>query len=125
MGSVLSAFCWHVEDHALYSVNYHHLGAPKVPHPPPPPTTCTPLGPADARDVRRAQVGPNAVGRGGVQVWYGVPAHASEALEEAIRDALPHLVDPAPNLLYQLVPPPPFSAGALPATARCRRMCCS
>jgi len=65
VGSVLSAFCWHVEDHALYSVNYHHLGAPKV--------------------------------------WYGVPAHASESLEEAIRDAVPHLVDPTPNLLYQLV----------------------
>ena len=30
VGSVLSAFCWHVEDHALYSVNYHHLGAPKA-----------------------------------------------------------------------------------------------
>ena len=30
VGSCLSAFCWHVEDHALYSVNYLHLGAPKV-----------------------------------------------------------------------------------------------
>eukprot|EP00210_Caulerpa_lentillifera_P004119 g3928.t1 len=29
-GSCLSAFCWHVEDHALYSVNYHHVGAPKI-----------------------------------------------------------------------------------------------
>ena len=38
-----------------------------------------------------------------MQVWYGVPAHASEALEEAMRDALPHLFDAAPSLLYQLV----------------------
>ena len=37
------------------------------------------------------------------QVWYGVPAHASEALEEAMADALPHLFDAAPNLIYQLV----------------------
>ena len=37
------------------------------------------------------------------QVWYGVPAHASGALEEAMRDALPHLFETAPNLLYQLV----------------------
>jgi hypothetical protein len=26
VGSCLSAFCWHVEDHALYSVNYLHTG---------------------------------------------------------------------------------------------------
>lgn len=37
------------------------------------------------------------------QVWYGVPAHASEALEEAMNDALPHLFESAPDLLYQLV----------------------
>lgn len=37
------------------------------------------------------------------QVWYGVPAHASEALEEACKDALPHLFAAAPDLLYQLV----------------------
>jgi hypothetical protein len=30
VGSCLSAFCWHVEDHALCSINYLHLGAPKV-----------------------------------------------------------------------------------------------
>ncbi|GMH38533.1 hypothetical protein BSKO_06417 [Bryopsis sp. KO-2023] len=30
MGSCLSAFCWHVEDHFLYSVNYLHKGAKKV-----------------------------------------------------------------------------------------------
>ncbi|BDA42391.1 probable lysine-specific demethylase JMJ703 at N-terminal half [Coccomyxa sp. Obi] len=65
VGSCLSAFCWHVEDHALYSVNYLHMGAPKV--------------------------------------WYGVPAHASEALEIAMRDALPHLFEHSPDLLYQLV----------------------
>jgi [histone H3]-trimethyl-L-lysine4 demethylase len=37
------------------------------------------------------------------QVWYGVPAWASETLEEAMKDALPHLFETAPNLLYQLV----------------------
>lgn len=65
VGSCLSAFCWHVEDHALYSVNYLHMGAPKV--------------------------------------WYGIPAAATQALEEAMRDALPHLFEASPNLLYQLV----------------------
>ncbi|PSC70309.1 lysine-specific demethylase JMJ16 [Micractinium conductrix] len=65
VGSCLSAFCWHVEDHALCSINYHHMGAPKV--------------------------------------WYGVPASATGALEEAVRDALPHLVAANPRLLYQLV----------------------
>jgi [histone H3]-trimethyl-L-lysine4 demethylase len=39
----------------------------------------------------------------GSQVWYGVPANASEALEEAMNDALPHLFETAPDLLYQLV----------------------
>ncbi|CAN6198031.1 unnamed protein product [Urochloa humidicola] len=25
-----SSFCWHVEDHHLYSLNYMHWGAPKM-----------------------------------------------------------------------------------------------
>ena len=37
------------------------------------------------------------------QVWYGVPASATAALEEAMRDALPHLFAANPRLLYQLV----------------------
>ena len=32
-----------------------------------------------------------------------MPAHASEALEAAMRDALPHLFEHTPDLLYQLV----------------------
>jgi len=38
-----------------------------------------------------------------LQVWYGVPASATAALEEAMRDALPHLFEANPRLLYQLV----------------------
>jgi hypothetical protein len=65
VGSCMSAFCWHVEDHALYSVNYLHVGSPKV--------------------------------------WYAVPARATTALEEAMKDALPHLFEASPNLMHQLV----------------------
>lgn len=64
-GSCFSSFCWHIEDHALYSVNYIHFGSPKV--------------------------------------WYSVSSDASLEFEEAMQDALPHLFEASPSLLYQLV----------------------
>ncbi|KAG9150194.1 hypothetical protein Leryth_009768 [Lithospermum erythrorhizon] len=30
LGMCFSSFCWHVEDHHLYSLNYMHFGAPKM-----------------------------------------------------------------------------------------------
>ena len=78
-------------------------GAPPPPPPHAPPTPLTCRGKLSARaSATRGQCTASARALA-LQVWYGVPASATEALEEAMRDALPHLLEASPNLLYQLV----------------------
>jgi len=120
-----------VEDDAL------HLGAPKArrlaggqaavaarsPGPPAPGTHCDTLR-------RQGRGWPHVTQQRRAQVWYGIPANASEALEAAMRDALPHLFEHTPDLLYQLVTlvsPLELQARALPRSkpvrsARCARL---
>jgi histone demethylase JARID1 len=74
-GMMFSAFCWHVEDHYLGSINYMHAGAAKT--------------------------------------WYGVPTHAADAFERAVRAIVPGIFKDAPDLLHRLVTlvPPAVLAG--------------
>jgi len=65
VGMMYSAFCWHIEDHMFYSVNYMHWGEAKR--------------------------------------WYGVPAYATHAFEEAFKEWLPDQFAIQPDLLFQLV----------------------
>lgn len=97
-----------VEDHGLYSVNYLHCGAPKASRCLSTSGRMTPF----AGETSAICVGPfltdtlafsSLTSCSTEQIWYGVPAAASQALEEAVADALPHLVAASPNLLYQLV----------------------
>lgn len=101
-----------MEDQGLCSVNYLHMGAPKVcllqlAAPwrqragvcvyKPAACTCCCRGPLPPQLVSSHHAGLFS------QVWYGVPASATAALEDAMRDALPHLFEANPRLLYQLV----------------------
>lgn len=131
-----AAFCWHVEDHGLCSVNYLHMGAPKVRCLTERPADCVHMCPlrrvslenSCARNLHlmravmplplallpslwngappgaiTAVLTVSVLAPRDLQVWYGVPASATAALEEAMRDALPHLFEANPRLLYQLV----------------------
>lgn len=98
VGMVFSAFCWHIEDHWSYSINYLHWW----------------VGPWGAREW--SQCGLPAwprcdllcvslfhLCRGEPKTWYGVPSLAAEHLEEVMKKLTPELFDSQPDLLHQLV----------------------
>ena len=77
-----SCFCWHVEDHLSYSINYLHWYAKKSSQKSPPIAFSF---------------------RGESKTWYGVPGSSAEKLENCMKSYAPDLFSKTPDLLHHLV----------------------
>lgn len=106
VGMCFSSFCWHIEDHWSYSINYlHWYGINWFSLKDSPQYSCS-LDVVETLFLfhfnRKCNI--HLVHfRGEPKTWYGAPGFAAEQLEEVMRKLAPELFESQPDLLHQLV----------------------
>ena len=111
VGMCFSSFCWHIEDHWSYSINYLHWYLRRKAT-----KALLPSGLSlrranrlftvacdDKQQIFHSKTYVLFSIRGEPKTWYGAPGFAAEQLEEVMRKLAPELFESQPDLLHQLV----------------------